>query len=210
MIWYKSSKFYLSVFLITVVIAGVMVMHSAYSRFAKPLIKETIVRMKQNYECPPSTVANEYPEPVEVKGNTRRHKYEAVISDYIEQVNPRLGKSYISDLTNAIIHHSLVADYDPLLTTAIIKHESTFRNTCVGGAGERGLMQVHPCHRQFTRSKLFEINYNIQSGLTVLRNHQRSAHGNLARALSGYTGGRSGRYSRTWQTLKHNLNTLGD
>ena len=130
-------------------------------------------------------------------------KMKAVIVEFIFQ---KTGQ-FRNELADIIIDESTAAGYDPLLTTAIIYKESTFNTRCVGRAGERGLMQVHPCHRQFTRSRLFEAQYNIKSGLQVLRAHHQSA-GSLRGGLRGYTGGRSGRYDSTYRHLKAEYNKL--
>jgi len=158
----------LGIILLTTISVLIVQFVQTYLRFSQPISKNiTKQESFERYECPPSTILVESPDPIYYKSDLRRLKYETVISDYIKQVNPRLEDWYISTLTDAIIHQSLVMKYDPLLTAAIIKHESTYKNTCIGAAGERGLMQIHPCHRQFNRSRLFEISYNIYAGLTV-------------------------------------------
>jgi hypothetical protein len=42
-------------------------------------------------------------------------------------------------------------DVDPLLFAALARYESRFDPACVGGAGERGLLQIHPCHKRRMR-----------------------------------------------------------
>lgn len=41
---------------------------------------------------------------------------------------------------------------DPLLLACIARPESGFDDSCVGAAGERGLLQVHPCHKRAMRA----------------------------------------------------------
>lgn len=154
------------------------------------------------YSPPPSLFASAEPSPQSAAPSQaipiKQHR---IISDYIVKVGQK-PREYANTLTEIIIQESNKAGFDPMLVTAIIKHESTFNQRCVGAAGERGLMQVHPCHfRRFNRHQLFELRYNVQAGLKVLRGHVNSA-GSLKGGLRGYTGGRGGRYDRTYNQLK--------
>lgn len=91
---------------------------------------------------------------------------------------------------------------DPLWVAAIIYKESTFRINCTGAAGERGLMQVHPCHRKRVDwSKMYEIEPNIHAGCAEFVRHLASAKGSLSGATRLYTGGVSHRYDSTYRTL---------
>jgi soluble lytic murein transglycosylase-like protein len=123
-----------------------------------------------------------------------------VIETLCREHNDKMLKK-VTPLVNSILLRSHEAGIDPFLTTAIAYEESKFNPLCTGAAGERGLMQIHPCHREWNRSLLRQIDYNIIAGLSVLNDHIRSA-GSLNGGLRGYTGGRAGRYSRVWKQLK--------
>ena len=39
-------------------------------------------------------------------------------------------------------------DTDPLLLAALARFESHYRRNRIGAAGERGMLQIHPCHKK--------------------------------------------------------------
>lgn len=90
------------------------------------------------------------------------------------------GKVYIdvplsNDLQDFI--GKLADEYDvpSEVVLAIIKHESNFDRYAVGGEGEMGLMQIHPCntlqlYEKLGVSDLFDQEENILSGIYLLSN----------------------------------------
>lgn len=151
----------------------------------------------------------QYPDTIDATGKSVKIQQKVytttykVIYEHIDKVTNK-SASDIAELTEIIIQEATAAGYDPCLITSIIHHESTFNQHCIGAAREVGLMQVHPCHRQYNRQLLRQIRYNIQAGIQVLKAHHKSA-GSLRGGLRGYTGGRSGRYDRTYALLKNRV-----
>ena len=65
------------------------------------------------------------------------------VIQYIETINPKVDATVAAKyLCDAAAKKQL----DVWLLVAVAQHESTFRVSVVGGAGERGLIQVHPVH----------------------------------------------------------------
>jgi len=66
-------------------------------------------------------------------------------------------QAYIAEVNGAVDAAAVVAllyeagtanGVDPLLLLALARYESRFNIADVGGAGERGLLQIHPCHKR--------------------------------------------------------------
>lgn len=132
--------------------------------------------------------------------NGERYKHIKFIAEHIKSVNPKVDNTHIA---MSIYDESKKAGIDPLFTTAIIEKESTYRVNCLGAAHERGLMQIHPCHRHsFDWSRINEVDYNIRCGLTLFNGYLSRARGNLRVASGYYTGGRSGRYMGLYERLR--------
>lgn len=62
--------------------------------------------------------------------------------EYIEESNTSLTEEQVTEVVDL-----LTQTEDPLRYAAIAKYESTFRVSARGAAGERGLVQIHPCHK---------------------------------------------------------------
>lgn len=82
---------------------------------------------------------------------------------------------------------------NPYLVMALIFVESRFNRRAVSGKGACGLMQVnYPVWKEalkLDRSRLFEIDYNIQAGLTILKGYLAETRGDIIRALILYNNG---------------------
>ncbi len=82
---------------------------------------------------------------------------------------------------------------NPYLIMALIFVESRFDRRAVSGKGACGLMQVnYPVWKDaldLDRRKLFEIDYNIEIGLTILKGYLLETRGDIIRALILYNNG---------------------
>ncbi|MGH9792534.1 MAG: lytic transglycosylase domain-containing protein, partial [Candidatus Acidiferrales bacterium] len=86
---------------------------------------------------------------------------------------------------------------DPMIVAGLIRQESTFLSDAVSRAGAVGLMQVMPrtgrvlARRErvpYSRSRLFQPEYNLRLGITHLADLIRN-HGSLEKALAAYNAG---------------------
>jgi soluble lytic murein transglycosylase-like protein len=49
---------------------------------------------------------------------------------------------------------------DPLLFACLARYESHFKDSSIGSAGERGMLQIHPCHKRSMK----RLGLNFYSG----------------------------------------------
>lgn len=83
--------------------------------------------------------------------------------------------------------------FNPYLIMAVIYVESRFDRRAVSKAGACGLMQVnYPVWKnalKIERKKLFQIDYNIELGLTILKSYLLETRGDIVKALILYNNG---------------------
>ena len=124
---------------------------------------------------------------------------EWIIGCFMNSVNSKADQR----IPKAIVDIAPKYGLDPLFVAAIVYKESTFKIKCPGAAGERGLMQIHPCHRKRVEwSRMYEIEPNIHAGCAEFARHLVSSKGSYAGATRRYTGGVSARYDKTYRKLQ--------
>ena len=105
----------------------------------------------------------------------------------------RLQKPGFTKITDSVFAQSRKHGFDPYLVMAIIFVESSFNRYAVSKAGAYGLMQVnYPVWKKelnIERSKLTQIDYNIELGLTILKGYLRETKGDMIKALILYNNG---------------------
>jgi len=69
---------------------------------------------------------------------------QAAILDEVRRHRRTASESWREQLARAIYRESVLAQVDPLLVTAIVAHESSFKSRVVSRAGAVGLMQLRP------------------------------------------------------------------
>ncbi|HSQ35838.1 MAG TPA: transglycosylase SLT domain-containing protein, partial [Candidatus Binatia bacterium] len=96
-------------------------------------------------------------------------------------------------ITNSVFNLSRKHGLNPYLTMAVIYVESGFDRRAVSKAGACGLMQVnYPVWKNelnIDRRKLFQVDYNIEIGLTILKGYIRETRGDIIKALILYNNG---------------------
>lgn len=105
----------------------------------------------------------------------------------------RLQTPEFAKITDSVFNLSRKHGFNPYLTMAIIYVESSFDRRAVSRAGACGLMQVnYPVWKNelnIDRRKLFQVDYNIELGLTILKGYLRESKGDIVRALILYNNG---------------------
>ncbi len=121
--------------------------------------------------------------------------------DYISRIIKKhnTNQSSAQNLAEVIVTESNELGLDPLLVTAIIKAESTFKPYARSKHGALGLMQLLPSTGKYI-SKIMNINwkgmyylndveYNIRLGLSYYKYLESMFNGNLKYALIAYNWG---------------------
>lgn len=81
-----------------------------------------------------------------------------------------------------------VYSVSPHLILAVAHRESNFNPNAVSPVGAVGVMQIMPDVWQLDKSRMFDIDYNVQMGTKILK-HYLDQYGDPGRALFAYWGG---------------------
>jgi len=105
----------------------------------------------------------------------------------------RLQTPDFARITNSVFNLSRKHGFNPYLVMAVIFVESRFNRRAVSKAGACGLMQVnYPVWKdelKIDRSRLTQIDYNIELGLTILKGYLQETKGDIIKALILYNNG---------------------
>ena len=98
-----------------------------------------------------------------------------------------------SDILDSVYTASFKYDFKPELVLSIIQVESNFNPEAISYKGAYGLMQINLAvwerELDINREKIFDIDYNIDLGLQVLKRYYDETKGNLKRAIHLYNNG---------------------
>ncbi len=105
----------------------------------------------------------------------------------------RLHSPEFARIADSVFTLSSKHGFSPYLIMAIIYVESRFDRRAVSRVGACGLMQVnYPVWKNalnIDRNKLFQIDYNIELGLTILKGYLLETRGDIVKALILYNNG---------------------
>jgi soluble lytic murein transglycosylase-like protein len=111
------------------------------------------------------------------------------LNDYIKICNRRIPKEVRKIIAWEIVMQSKESNVDVDLLTAIIDVESTFYPTAKSKHKAKGLMQVLREDRVvIDPNRVYDIKYNIQTGIKILKSKLKKSKGNLNLALRYYVG----------------------
>lgn len=121
-----------------------------------------------------------------------------ILNDYIKSRNKRIPREVIKIIAWEIVTQSKESNIDIDLLTAIVETESMFYPTALSGAGAKGLMQVLREDRVIIDpNRVYDIKYNIQTGIKIFKSKLRKSKGSLNLALRYYVGSKnSNKYPR--------------
>jgi soluble lytic murein transglycosylase-like protein len=109
--------------------------------------------------------------------------------------NQACHKKYpnFSKIVETVYRKSRQYGFDPDLILAIIQIESDFKQYAVSPQGAFGLMQVNYSvwknEFNINPKKIFEIGYNIDLGLRILKHYSNQSNGDLLNTLHLYNNG---------------------
>ena len=102
-------------------------------------------------------------------------------------------------LALSIVSESMKAHVDPLLVTAVVKSESSFKPAAISNTGARGLMQLLPSTARYAvenlvaatkdHGDLHKIDFNLHIGIAYLKHLQELFPGNKELPLMAYNWG---------------------
>jgi soluble lytic murein transglycosylase-like protein len=105
----------------------------------------------------------------------------------------RLHAPEFTRIADSVFSLSRKHGFNPYLVMAVIFVESRFDRRAVSGKGACGLMQVNvPVWKDalnIDRRKIFQVDYNIELGLTILKGYLLETRGDIIRALILYNNG---------------------
>jgi len=98
-----------------------------------------------------------------------------------------------SNIVEVVFNKSRQYGVDPDLVISMIQVESDFRPDAVSNAGAYGLMQINYAvwkdELAINSKRLFDITYNIDLGVRILKHYLQVARGDVMRALHLYNNG---------------------
>jgi soluble lytic murein transglycosylase-like protein len=121
--------------------------------------------------------------------------------DYLEYQNAIFQKKFpdFSEIVKIAYDRSKVFGFQPSLVLAVMQVESAFNPMALSAAGAYGLMQIRYAvwkdELKIDKSRIFDIAYNIELGLRILKQYVDLSDGDIQRALFLYNNGY--RYNNT-------------
>ena len=120
-------------------------------------------------------------------------KYDRV--NFLEYQNAIFQKKFpdFSEIVKIAYNRSKVFGFHPNLVLAVIQVESAFNPLAISAAGAYGLMQIHYAvwkdELKIDKGRIFDIAYNIELGLHILKQYYDLSDGDIKRALFLYNNG---------------------
>jgi soluble lytic murein transglycosylase-like protein len=124
---------------------------------------------------------------------TNEKKYTRI--DFLEYQSAIFQKKFpdFSKIINITYNKSKVFGFQPNLILAVMQVESGFNPLALSVAGAYGLMQVRYAvwkdELNIDKNRIFDIEYNIELGLQILKQYYDLSGGNIKRALFLYNNG---------------------
>jgi soluble lytic murein transglycosylase-like protein len=115
--------------------------------------------------------------------------------NFMEYKNRALSKRYpqFSFILDAVYRKSLQYGFKPDLVLGVVEVESDYNPEAVSYRGAYGLMQVNLTvwrdPLDIDENRIFDVEYNIDLGLQVLKHYFKETNGNLKLALHLYNNG---------------------
>jgi len=98
-----------------------------------------------------------------------------------------------ANIVDSVYSKSIEYDFKPELVLSIIQVESNFDPKAISYRGAYGLMQINLAvwddELNIDKNRIFDIGYNIDLGLQVLKRYYDESKGNLKRAIHLYNNG---------------------
>ena len=146
-----------------------------------------------------STTISPAPEQVSVE------KYNiniAIIKEYIKQRNKTIPIEVCNIIAETIVALCEEEKLPSDLVVAMIETESTWNPTVTSSEGAKGLMQILKENGiDIDPDQSYDIEYNIKTGIAILKAKLNKANGNLSKALKMYVGGQKNYSEKVYQAI---------
>jgi soluble lytic murein transglycosylase-like protein len=115
--------------------------------------------------------------------------------EFMEYKTNAFSRRYplFSNILNTVYYKSAQYGFHPDLVLGVIKVESNYNPKAVSYAGAHGLMQINLSvwrdELDIDEKQLYDVGYNIDLGLKILKQYYVESSGNLKRALHLYNNG---------------------
>ena len=132
------------------------------------------------------------------------------LNNYIKTRNRRVPKEVVKIIAWEIVMQSKESNLDTDLLVAIIDVESTFHPMARSNKNAKGLMQVLREDRiDINPDRVYDIKYNIQTGIKIFKSKLRKTKGNLNLALRCYVGStKSNKYPNKIEKRRKEFNNF--
>jgi len=122
------------------------------------------------------------------------------LETYINNRYPKVPKKVAKKIAAKVVKYSEKHKVKLSVIVAIIEVESKFNSAASSGKGDEGLMQVRYSvwKKKFNikrKKDLYDINKNIEIGVSILKYYLDRSHGNISLALHKYCGSNKSRYT---------------
>lgn len=126
----------------------------------------------------------------------------SIIKNYIKQRNNTISIEVCNIIAEKIIILCDQEQLPPDLIVAMIETESTWNPTVTSSEGAKGLMQIlKEDGIDIEYSKSYDIEYNIKTGIDILKSKLNKADGSLTKALKMYVGGQKNYSEKVYQAI---------
>ncbi|MCK4836871.1 MAG: lytic transglycosylase domain-containing protein [Candidatus Aminicenantes bacterium] len=143
----------------------------------------------------------------EIKEKIEGQSKELKMLDFLKYRDTVVRKKYpvFSKIVDVVYNKSKEYGFSPNLILSLIQIESNFKPQAVSSRGAYGLMQVNYMvwkdELDINSTQIFDIEYNIDLGLRILKRYHKEAGGDLLRTLHLYNNG----YLHNNQKYKHKV-----
>ena len=142
-----------------------------------------------------------------MKEQTQSQDGELRMLGFLKYRDTVVRKKYpvFSKIVDVVYNKSKQYGFNPNLILSLIQIESNFRPQAVSSRGAYGLMQINYMvwkdELDINSTQIFDIEYNIDLGLQILKRYHEKSGGDLLRALHLYNNG----YLHDNQKYKHKV-----
>lgn len=130
-----------------------------------------------------------------------------LVMNYIRSRNSKVPKEIAELLAINIVDAAVINKVSHILLVAVIEKESLFNPMAVSSANAKGLMQILQGVNETGNEievdpdRAFDIEYNLKTGIEILKGKLKSNKGDLRKALENYSNNQSEYVSNVYENI---------